>query len=161
MKRALLLTVAVILCTADSALADWVTEVTGANPLHWHRFEELTGPNAADLGSAGVTAAYSNVALDNLGRFSKAVYFDGTGNDSSVNIGQPALTGDWTAEFIAKAVHGGASHLLSFGDGVGDVSQIELSGGFLQVSSRVETRGITRCGSTGQTTTCSWAPVPR
>ena len=70
---------AVVFCSAANfALADWVSEVSGSNPLHWFRFEETEGTVADDQGSANVDGTYQGgVTLGNAGLVGNAAGFEG------------------------------------------------------------------------------------
>jgi hypothetical protein len=89
--------------------ADWNSEISGANPVHWFGFEETSGTAADDKGSANIDGTYNGpVTLGTAGLVGNAATFDGTGH---VFLGAPDLAADWTVEAIFKAdtVTGGAS----------------------------------------------------
>ncbi len=93
-------------------MADWVSEITAANPLHWFRFEETSGATADDQGSADANGTYvGGVTLATPGLVGNAASFDGAGH---VLIGGPNLATDWTLEaiFSADIENGGVSQGL-------------------------------------------------
>ncbi len=97
----LLTTLAAFAATADLACADWTSEVSSSNPLHWFRFEETTGTTADDQGSADVDGTYmGGYTLGTPGLVGNAVSLDGAGH---VFVGGPNLATDWTLETIFKA----------------------------------------------------------
>ncbi len=99
---------AVIAVTAPTSHADWSSAISGDAPLHWFRFDEISGDAAVDSGSAGANGTYTNgVVLGLAGLVGGAVGLDGV--DDHVILGQPDLAGDWTAELIVLANGAGAS----------------------------------------------------
>ena len=108
----LLAVLMVTLCVfwVSSASAAWDSTISGANPLHWFRFEETAGSTADDQGSANADGTYDGgVGLGTSGLVGNAASFDGI--DDHVLVGGPNLTGDWTVETILEAdtVSGGVS----------------------------------------------------
>ena len=86
---------------ADLAHADWTSEVSSSNPLHWFRFEETAGTTADDQGSADVDGTYvGGYTLGTTGLVGNAVSLDGA---SHVLVSGPDLATDWTLETIFKA----------------------------------------------------------
>lgn len=83
------------------ARADWASEISGANPLQWYRFDETSGTVANDYGSANLDGTYvGNVGLGLGGSVGAAAAFDA---GSHVLLGAPNLAADWTLEAIFKA----------------------------------------------------------
>lgn len=81
--------------------ADWATEISGANPLNWFRFDDPPGTVADDQGSANMDGTYvGNVVLGNPGLVGQAAAFDTGGH---VFLGGANLATDWTLESIFKA----------------------------------------------------------
>jgi hypothetical protein len=104
-------------CWAAAAQASWTDAISGANPLHWFRFEETSGAVADDQGSANVDGTYvGGVTLGEAGLVGKAARFNGA--DGHVLVGGPLLAGDWTVEtiFLADTVNGGVSQGLMGAD---------------------------------------------
>jgi hypothetical protein len=92
---------AVSLGFCSAARGDWNTAVSASNPLNWYRFDEIGGSTAIDYGSEHRNGTYGVGGLDAQrgipGRVGTAAQF---GNQSTVFLSAPDLTGDWTAEFI-------------------------------------------------------------
>jgi len=81
--------------------ADWASEIGGANPLNWFRFDELSGTVAADQGTANLDGTYvGNVVLGSQGLVGNAAAFDAGGH---VFLGGANVATDWTLETIYKA----------------------------------------------------------
>jgi hypothetical protein len=84
-----------------TARGDWKATVSDSNPLNWYRFDELSGATAIDYGSQHLNGTFGVGALDAQrgipGRVGTAAQF---GNQSTVFLSAPELTGDWTAEFL-------------------------------------------------------------
>lgn len=100
---------AALALASGSVRADWASEVSGANPLNWFRFEEPSGTVAADQGAANLDGTYvGNVVLGSPGLVGSAAAFDAGGH---VFLGGANVTTDWTLETIFKAdtVNGGVS----------------------------------------------------
>jgi hypothetical protein len=97
--RGLFLAIALSAC--NTAQGDWNAAVSASNPLNWYRFDELNGTTAVDYGSQHLDGVYGAGALDAqrgiAGRVGTAAQF---GDQSTVFLSAPDLTGDWTAEFL-------------------------------------------------------------
>jgi hypothetical protein len=93
----------------NTLAADWITEINGADPLNWYKFDERSGTVANDFGSGNMNGTYmGNVVLGSQGLTGGAAEFAG---GSYVFLGGANLTGDWSVEAIFKAdtVAGGVS----------------------------------------------------
>ncbi|MBN1126633.1 MAG: laminin G domain-containing protein [Sedimentisphaerales bacterium] len=99
-----------ILCVISTAsIADevaWNAAINASDPLHWYKFDELSGTDCIDYGSGGLNGTYrSLVDLNQEGAFGpgKAVLFERGGqNDLMWTSGGTVETPEWTAEFIVK-----------------------------------------------------------
>ena len=103
-----------LLFAVPSVNADWVSEVTKANPLNWWRFEETEATIAFDQGSAGDNGSYvDDVTLGETGLVGKAASFDGAGY---VLVEQDNLFFDegWTFEsiFTAEVIGSGSQGVI-------------------------------------------------
>lgn len=109
--RCLAFTIAIAACVP--AAADWYLAVTASHPLNWYRFDELTGTIAVDHGSQQLNGTYGSGALDSTrgvsGLVGAAAQF---GDQSTVFLSAPEVTGDWTAEFILKRTGSKRSSVL-------------------------------------------------
>jgi len=89
---------------AQADLPEWEAAINDANPLHWYKFNETTGTDCVDSGSAGLNGVYSGVSLNQEGYFgpgTAAVFTRSAGN--IVNFtGATDLDTSWTAEYIVK-----------------------------------------------------------
>lgn len=87
----------------------WTTEISNSNPLHWFRFNELSGSVADDQGSANMDGTYvGGVVLGNPALAGQAAAFDA---GAHVLLGGANLATDWSVEALFKAdtVNGGVS----------------------------------------------------
>ncbi len=87
---------------AQAGLAEWETAISGANPLHWYKFDESAGTDCVDSGSAGLGGTYDGVTLGVQGHFGAgtAVRFD-LSPQNRVNLtGGTDLDTSWTVEYI-------------------------------------------------------------
>ena len=96
-----------------SARADWNSTIAASNPLNWYRFDELSGTTAIDYGSEHRNGTYGTGALDATrgvpGLVGTAAQF---GNQSTVFLSAPDLTGDWSAEFLVERTGTKSSSVL-------------------------------------------------
>jgi hypothetical protein len=90
-----------LLCALSVVASDWPSVISASNPLNWYRFDELNGTTAIDYGSELRNGTYGAGALDAMrgvsGRVGTAAQF---GDQSTVFLSAPDLTGDWSAEFL-------------------------------------------------------------
>ena len=89
---------------AQAGLAEWEAAINGDNPLHWYKFDETTGTDCVDSGSAGLGGTYDGVTLGEQGHFGAgtAVRFDRS-PENRVNLtGGTDLDTSWTVEYIVK-----------------------------------------------------------
>ena len=101
----------------QAGIQKWETVVSGANPLHWYRFNELPGTTVADdQGSADLDGEYrSLVDLGQDGFFGpgQAVLFERGGQDDCMwTQGGDVTTDEWTAEFIVMKNSGTVAQAL-------------------------------------------------
>jgi hypothetical protein len=87
---------------AQAGLAEWEAAISGANPLHWYKFDESTGTECVDSGSAGLGGTYDGVTLGVQGHFGvgKAVRFDWSPQNRVNLTGGTDLDTSWTVEYI-------------------------------------------------------------
>jgi hypothetical protein len=87
----------------QAGLAEWEDAISGANPLHWYKFNE-TGTNCIDSGSGGLNGTYESVSLGQEGFFGPgaAVGFERTGANRASFTGATDLPGPWTVEYVVK-----------------------------------------------------------
>ena len=90
-----------LVCALSFVASDWPSVISASNPLNWYRFDELSGATAVDYGSEQRNGSYGAGALDATrgvsGRVGTAAQF---GDQSTVFLSAPDLTGDWSAEFL-------------------------------------------------------------
>ncbi|MBN1816035.1 MAG: CotH kinase family protein, partial [Sedimentisphaerales bacterium] len=80
--------------------ASWDAAVAADNPLHWYRFDEMSGTSCLDYGSVALNGAYNAVVLAQDGLLGSATAVEFLGS-SLVNFGSaPPIFSDWTAEYI-------------------------------------------------------------
>ena len=97
----------VLLLAAGSAvqagLAEWETAISGANPLHWYKFDE-TGADCIDSGSGGLNGVYDGVVMGQEGLLGPgtAVGFERAGANRADFANASDLPGPWTVEYIVK-----------------------------------------------------------
>lgn len=98
--------IAFLLCACAAARCaafptNWNSTIAASNPLNWYRFDELSGTTAIDYGSQNWNGTYGVGALDATrgvqGRVGTAAQF---GDQSTVFLSAPDITGDWSAEFL-------------------------------------------------------------
>jgi len=92
--------------SARADLAEWEAAISAKNPLHWYKFNETTGTDCIDSGSAGLNGVYSGVSLSQEGYFGPGTAARFTrSNGNLVNFtGASDLSGLWTAEYVIKTV---------------------------------------------------------
>src|SRR5262245_53815848 len=92
---------ALITIACAEGRADWNTTISASSPLNWYRFDELTGSTAVDYGSQHSNGMYGTGALDATrgisGLVGGAAQF---GDQSTVFLSAPDISGDWSAEFL-------------------------------------------------------------
>jgi Concanavalin A-like lectin/glucanases superfamily len=83
---------------------DWEAAIKASSPLHWYKFNEATGTDCLDSGSAGLNGTYDGVALDQDGFFGAgtAVAFNRTGQNRVNFANATDLPGPWTVEYIVE-----------------------------------------------------------
>jgi len=88
---------------ARADLADWEAAISGANPLHWYKFNE-TGTDCIDSGSGGLDGVYDGVVMGANGLFGPgtAVGFERNGANRANFENATDLPGPWTVEYIVK-----------------------------------------------------------
>ena len=91
---------------ARADLADWEAAISAGNPLHWYKFDETSGTDCIDSGSAGLNGTYTGVSSGEQGYFGPAAAAEFTRADGDVVDFADAtdLSGSWTAEYIVKTV---------------------------------------------------------
>ena len=96
-----------------SPSTSWNSAITASSPLNWYRLDELSGHTAVDTGIEHHNGTYGLGALDAVrgvpGLVGTAVQF---GDQSTVFVSAPELTGDWTAEFVLKRIGSKRSSVL-------------------------------------------------
>ncbi|MFZ2149389.1 MAG: LamG-like jellyroll fold domain-containing protein [Sedimentisphaerales bacterium] len=87
---------------AQAGLPEWEAAISSANPLHWYKFNETTGTNCVDSGSAGLGGTYDGVTLGVQGHFGAgtAVRFDRSPQNRVNLTGGTDLDTSWTVEYI-------------------------------------------------------------
>ncbi len=87
---------------AQAGLPEWEAAISGANPLHWYKFDETAGTDCVDSGSAGLGGTYDGVTLGVQGHFGAgtAVRFDWTPQNRVNLTGGTDLDTSWTVEYI-------------------------------------------------------------
>ncbi len=111
-----------LVSTAQADLAEWEAAIDAADPLHWYKFNEASGTDCIDSGSAGLNGVYNGVIVNQPGLFGlgTAVEFDRSGANLVDFAGATDLPGPWTVEYVVKttkapagndaqALHDGAS----------------------------------------------------
>ena len=58
-----------LVSTAQADLAEWEAAIDAADPLHWYKFNEASGTDCIDSGSAGLNGVYNGVILNQPGLF--------------------------------------------------------------------------------------------
>jgi len=105
MKAFIVFATILVIGARAQARADWNSTITASNPMNWYRFNEASGSVAVDYGSAHSNGTYGTGLLDAArgvpGPIGKGVQF---GNQSTVILGQPDLTGNWSAEFVLERI---------------------------------------------------------
>lgn len=100
----LLSLLAIAMTAVTAPPADWNSTIASSSPLNWYRLDEISGLTAFDYGSEGRDGAYGTgvhaPVRGATGLVGGAVEFDGNQDNTLFNA--PALTGDWTAEFLIK-----------------------------------------------------------
>ncbi len=128
-KQLIYLIVSFVLVLAAGGVAHaagWEAVISGANPLHWYRFDE-TGADCLDSGSAGLDGTYSGVTLGQDGFIDAAAAFVRNENDAVNFDGATDLPGPWTVEYVVKTTLAAASQQgQSLHDGAS--SAIRISG---------------------------------
>jgi hypothetical protein len=81
--------------------AGWDTAISGADPLHWYRFNE-SGDDCLDSGRDGLDGTYSGVSLGENGVIDAAAGFVRSDNDAADFAGATDLPGPWTVEYVVK-----------------------------------------------------------
>jgi hypothetical protein len=89
---------------AQAGLSEWEAAISDANPLHWYKFNETTGTDCIDSGSAGLNGAYDGVSLAQEGFFGAgtAAGFERSGANRANFTGATDMPGPWTVEYIVK-----------------------------------------------------------
>jgi len=105
-KTALLSSAILVLATCSftqAGLEEWEAAISGANPLHWYKFDE-TGSDCIDSGSAGLNGTYDGVSVAQDGFFGAgtAVGFERTGANRANFENATDMPGPWTVEYIVK-----------------------------------------------------------
>jgi Concanavalin A-like lectin/glucanases superfamily len=99
--------------TTATLTATWNAAVAASNPLNWYRLDDASGNMAFDAGTDHRNGTYGSGAIDAIrevpGLVGKAVRF---GNQSTIFLSAPDLTGDWTAEFVLKRIGSKRSSVL-------------------------------------------------
>ena len=95
----------------QAGLAEWDAAISGANPLHWYKFDE-TGSECIDSGSGGLNGTYDSVLLGQEGRFEPgtAAEFQRIGANRVNFTGATNLPGPWTVEYIVKTTKAPAAN---------------------------------------------------
>ncbi len=129
MSKKLIYFVSFILVLAAGGVAHaagWEAVISGANPLHWYRFDE-TGADCLDSGSAGLDGTYSGVTLGQDGFIDAAAGFVRNENNAVNFDGAMDLPGPWTVEYVVKTTLAAAGQQgQSLHDGAN--SAIRISG---------------------------------
>jgi hypothetical protein len=92
-----------IVSVSQAGLEEWEAAISGANPLHWYKFDE-TANDCIDSGSGGLNGTYDGVTLAQEGFFGAgtAAGFERTGANRANFANASNLPGPWTVEYIAK-----------------------------------------------------------
>ncbi|UCF15604.1 MAG: LamG domain-containing protein [Phycisphaerales bacterium] len=88
--------------------AGWDVAISGANPLHWYRFNE-GGDDCLDSGRAGLDGTYSGVSLGEDGVIDAAAGFVRSDNDVVNFAGATDMSGPWTVEYVVKTTKAAAT----------------------------------------------------
>jgi hypothetical protein len=94
-------------------LADWETAITAGNPLHWYKFNETTGKDCLDAGSAKLNGTYDGPTPGQQGFFGSttAATFTRTGGTNTATFtGAANLAGQWTVEYIVMSTKAAAAN---------------------------------------------------
>lgn len=96
---------------AQAGLAEWEAAITGANPLHWYKFDE-TGTDCIDSGSGGLNGVYDGVVMGQQGLFGPgtAVGFERNGANRANFANATDLPGPWTVEYIVMTTKAPAAN---------------------------------------------------
>ena len=104
--------VCMLMCAAPAQadLAEWEAAIGAADPLHWYKFDEASGTDCIDSGSAGLNGTYDGVSLNQQGLFGlgTAAEFDRTGANRVDFAGATDLPGPWTVEYVVKTTKAAA-----------------------------------------------------
>lgn len=95
---------AIAMSSITTPTSSWDSAIAASNPLNWYRLDEMTGQTAFDDGSEGRHGTYGTGVHAPTrgvpGLVGTAVQFDG--DQDNIVFNAPALTGDWTAEFLLQ-----------------------------------------------------------
>jgi hypothetical protein len=113
---------------AQAGLAEWEAAISGADPLHWYKFDE-TGTDCIDSGSGALNGVYDGVVMgqDGLLGPGRAVGFERTGANRADFANATDLPGPYTVEYIVKTTKPPAANdSQALHDG--DATSIRLAG---------------------------------
>ena len=101
-----------VVALAQADLPEWEAAIDAANPVHWYKFDEVSGTDCMDSGSAGLNGTYDGVSLNQQGLFGlgTAVEFDRTGANSVSFADGTDLPGPWTVEYVVKTTKAAAAN---------------------------------------------------
>jgi len=114
--------------STQAGISEWEAAISGANPLHWYKFDE-TGTDCIDSGSGALNGTYDGVSLAQEGLFGAgtAVGFERTGANRANFENATDMPGPWTVEYIVKTTKAPAANdSQALHDG--DATSIRLAG---------------------------------
>ncbi|KPK43330.1 MAG: hypothetical protein AMJ65_06065 [Phycisphaerae bacterium SG8_4] len=106
-----LILVLVIGAAAQAGIVEWEAAISGANPLHWYKFDEA-GADCIDSGSGGLNGVYDGVVMGAEGLFGPgtAVGFERSGANRADFANATDMPGPWTVEYIVKTTKAAAAN---------------------------------------------------
>lgn len=122
MIRLVICATAILLSACSHANADWNATIAASNPLNWYRLDEHNHPSqpgiAHDSGSQGLNGTYGGEGMFRSpfqgvpGLVGSAVEFASVNDTQGMVLNGADLTGDWSAEFVAKKTRETESQVL-------------------------------------------------